>query len=144
MFACLCFVLWTTNWYLLFHDRTYINLSVLFLNFLALFLAVQHSVLIMIFTASNFNIMRTSDSSCFFILRIYSSGGFCTVYLHTCQVRVTIGDSGLCCCPYVLILHQHSGPCSVLDSCQFSFFAKQKPVSHTKHRFWYLSAALCL
>ena len=23
---------------------------------------------------------------------------FCTVYLLTCQVRVTVGDSGLCCC----------------------------------------------
>ena len=22
----------------------------------------------------------------------------CTLYLHTCQVRVTVGDSGLCCC----------------------------------------------
>ena len=22
----------------------------------------------------------------------------CTLYLHACQARVTIGDSGLCCC----------------------------------------------
>ena len=28
----------------------------------------------------------------------YTSGG---VYVHACQVRVTIGDSGLCCCPCV-------------------------------------------
>ena len=25
----------------------------------------------------------------------------CTLYLHTCQVRVTVGDSGLCCCTCV-------------------------------------------
>ena len=24
-----------------------------------------------------------------------------TLYLHTCQVRVTVGDSGLCCCTCV-------------------------------------------
>ena len=22
----------------------------------------------------------------------------CTLYLHTCQVRVTVGNSDLCCC----------------------------------------------
>ena len=43
----------------------------------------------------------------------------------TCMpVRVTVGDSGLCCCtcvlsanelPCVLILHKHSGPRSVSD-----------------------------
>ena len=25
----------------------------------------------------------------------------CTLYLHVCQVRVTVGDSGLCCCTCV-------------------------------------------
>ena len=25
----------------------------------------------------------------------------CTLYLHKCQVRVTVGDSGLCCCTCV-------------------------------------------
>ena len=25
----------------------------------------------------------------------------CTLYLHACQVRVTVGDSGLCCCTLV-------------------------------------------
>ena len=25
----------------------------------------------------------------------------CTLYLHACQVRVTVGDSGLCCCTCV-------------------------------------------
>ena len=71
----------------------------------------------MIFTASNFNIMRTSDSSCFFILRIYPSGGFCTVYLHTCQVRVTIGDSGLCCCTCAMDFE-----CTLTPVCVDSFF----------------------
>ena len=29
----------------------------------------------------------------------YTSGGsLCTLYLHACQVRGIVGDSGLCCC----------------------------------------------
>ena len=41
------------------------------------------------------------------------------LFLHACQVRVTVGDSGLCCCtcvtylPCVSILHERSGPRSV-------------------------------
>ena len=31
-------------------------------------------------------------------LRMYFWWSLCTLYLHACQVRVTIGDSGLCCC----------------------------------------------
>jgi len=62
--------------------------------------------------------------------RVYPWWSLCTLYLHACQVRVTKGDSGLCCCtcvkcissanklPSVLILHKHSGPCSVSDFCQ--------------------------
>ena len=26
----------------------------------------------------------------------------CTLYLHACQVKVTVGDSGLCCCACVM------------------------------------------
>ena len=26
----------------------------------------------------------------------------CTVYLHACQMRVTVGDSDLCCCACVM------------------------------------------
>ena len=35
-------------------------------------------------------------------LRMYLWWTTCTLYLHACQVRVTIGDSGLCCCTCVL------------------------------------------
>ena len=31
-------------------------------------------------------------------LRMYSRWSSCTLYLHACQVRVTVGDSVLCCC----------------------------------------------
>ena len=27
----------------------------------------------------------------------------CTLYLHACHVRVTVGDSGLCCCVCVVV-----------------------------------------
>ena len=33
--------------------------------------------------------------------RMYPWWSLCTLYLHACQVRVTVGDSGLCCCTYV-------------------------------------------
>ena len=29
--------------------------------------------------------------------QMYLWWSLCTLYLHTCQVRVTVGDSGLCC-----------------------------------------------
>ena len=31
------------------------------------------------------------------VSRMYFWWGLCPLYLHTCQVRVTIGNSGLCC-----------------------------------------------
>ena len=34
-------------------------------------------------------------------LRMYLWWGLCTLYLHACHVRVTVGDSGLCCCSCV-------------------------------------------
>ena len=34
-------------------------------------------------------------------LRLYLWWSLCTLYLHACYVRVTIGDSGLCCCTHV-------------------------------------------
>ena len=34
-------------------------------------------------------------------LRMYLWWSLCTLYLHACQVRVTVGDSGLCCCTCV-------------------------------------------
>ena len=33
-----------------------------------------------------------------FMQRMYLCWSLCTLYLHACQVRVTVGDSGLCCC----------------------------------------------
>ena len=43
-----------------------------------------------------------------------SRGTVCTLYLHVCQVIVTIGNSVLCCA-YLLILYEHSGPCYVSE-----------------------------
>ena len=33
---------------------------------------------------------------------MYICWSLCTLYLHACQVRVTTGDSGLCCCTCVM------------------------------------------
>ena len=35
-------------------------------------------------------------------LRMYLWWSLCPLYLHTCQLRVTVGDSGLYCCPCVM------------------------------------------
>ena len=35
------------------------------------------------------------------VLRMYLWWSLCTKYLHACQVRVTVGDSDLCCCTCV-------------------------------------------
>ena len=32
------------------------------------------------------------------LLRMYLWWSLCTLHLHACQVRVTVSDSGLCCC----------------------------------------------
>ena len=34
-------------------------------------------------------------------VRKYLWCSLCTLYLHACQVRVTVGDSSLCCCACV-------------------------------------------
>ena len=34
-------------------------------------------------------------------LKMYLRWSLCTLYLHACQARVTVGDSGLCCCTCV-------------------------------------------
>ena len=39
-------------------------------------------------------------------LRMYLWWSLCPLYLHTCQGRVTVGNSGLCCCICVMYL-QH-------------------------------------
>ena len=33
--------------------------------------------------------------------RMYLRWSLCTLHLHSCQLRVTVGDSGLCCCTCV-------------------------------------------
>ena len=33
---------------------------------------------------------------------MYLWWSLCTLYLHACQMRVTIGDSGLCCCTCIM------------------------------------------
>ena len=37
----------------------------------------------------------------------------CTLYLHVCQVRVTVGDSGLCCCACDTYLERQLTPLCV-------------------------------
>ena len=37
-----------------------------------------------------------------YLQRMYLWWSLCTLYLHACQVRVTTGDSGLCCCDCVM------------------------------------------
>ena len=36
------------------------------------------------------------------VLRMYLRWNLCSLYLHACQVRVTVGDSCLCCCTCVM------------------------------------------
>ena len=35
---------------------------------------------------------------------MYLWWSLCTLYLHACQVKATVGDSGLCCCACVLCM----------------------------------------
>ena len=39
--------------------------------------------------------------------KIYLWWSLCTLYLHACQVRVTVGNSGLCCCTCVNAYFEH-------------------------------------
>ena len=46
--------------------------------------------------------LRETDRLCsIYILRMYLWSSLCTLNLHACQVRVTVGDSSLCCCTCV-------------------------------------------
>ena len=65
-------------------------------------------------------------------LRLYRWWSLCTLYLHACQMRVTVGNSGFCCLlvwclssnnylPSVLMLQvllSHAGVCGF---CLFCF-----------------------
>ena len=45
--------------------------------------------------------------------KIYLWWSLCTLYLHACQMRVTIGDSGLCCCICVMCFERWLTPLCV-------------------------------
>ena len=45
----------------------------------------------------------------------------CPLYLHTCQVRVTVGDSGLCCCTRVTYFQHKLTPLFFDDADQFGY-----------------------
>ena len=43
-------------------------------------------------------------------LRMYLWWSLCTLYLHACQLRVAVGDSGLCCCACIACFKQWLAP----------------------------------
>ena len=45
--------------------------------------------------------------------RMYLWWSLCTLYLHACQVRGTVGDSGLCCCACVTSFERSLSPLCV-------------------------------
>ena len=56
------------------------------------------------------HVKQNNGAACLFVYLLFVSGelktitrwwSLCTLYLHACQVRVTTGDSGLCCCTRV-------------------------------------------
>ena len=55
------------------------------------------------------NSTRSTSSKMYIQRRI--SWSWCTLYLHACQVRVTVGDSGLCCCTRVTYSSANLLPC---------------------------------
>ena len=84
-----------------------------------------------------------------FYLRVYLWWSLCTLHLHACQVRVTIGDSGLCCCTCVTyfarwltplwvitlnsrsLVRKHAGLlCSQWNAETSHFMMSQTPVPH--------------
>ena len=63
-------------------------------------------------------------------MRMYLWWSLCTLYLHACQVRVTVGDSGLCCCTCVTYFEGELTPSCVCCCCCFTLFCCiQKDVS---------------
>ena len=62
------------------------------------------------------NSTRGASSYHSYHLRMYLWWIVCTLYLHACQVRVTVGDLGLCCCTCVTYFKCYLTPRSV--DCQ--------------------------
>ena len=50
---------------------------------------------------------------------MYRRWSLCTLYLHACQARFTVGDSGLCCCTCVAYFEWQLTPLCV-DPCPYS------------------------
>ena len=56
-------------------------------------------------------------------LRMCLWRSLCTLYLLACQMKVTVGDSGLCCCVYVTLSSANQFPCVLIGiSWNFVFF----------------------
>ena len=78
-----------------------------FLPVCAVFSCVQTMVWLLVFVIFN---VRTYVDACDYTQGLYEQResaqkvtmylwwSLCTLYLHACQVRVTVGDSGFCCC----------------------------------------------
>ena len=49
----------------------------------------------------------------YILMRMHLWWSLCTLCLHACQVRVTIGDSSLCCCTCVMYLEHQLTPMCV-------------------------------
>ena len=56
-------------------------------------------------------------------LRMCLWRSLCSLYLLACQMKVTVGDSGLCCCVYVTLSSANQFPCVLIGiSWNFVFF----------------------
>ena len=60
-----------------------------------------------------------------FYSRVYLWWSLCTLRLHACQVRVTVGDSGLCCCTCVTYFERWLTPLWVVYYFEFKIFGVQ-------------------
>ena len=56
------------------------------------------------------NDTRGTSSKVYVHPQVYLWWSLCTLCLHTCQVRVTVGNSGLCCWTYITYLERWLTP----------------------------------
>ena len=64
--------------------------------------------------------------------KVYLWWSLCTLYLHACQVRVTVGGSGLCRCTCVTSLERYLTPLCV-DPSRMVMLMKVKPTMLQKN-----------
>ena len=64
--------------------------------------------------------VNTRDINSTILKRMYFWWSLCTLYLHACQVRVAVGDSGLCCCSCVTYFKHKLTPLCVGWFCTIS------------------------